>query len=112
MFDIIMKQFNIEGRATRKEFWVWTFVSCLVVAIVTIIDMELTKKGILAELPETLRMMLILPNCSVAVRRLHDIDRSGWWLLMGFTVIGMVVLLAFAALKGNDSKNRFGDART
>jgi uncharacterized membrane protein YhaH (DUF805 family) len=46
----------------------------------------------------------------VSVRRLHDIDRSGWWLLLGGIPIGNLVLLVFHCLRGTPGPNRFGPA--
>lgn len=51
---------------------------------------------------------LLLPNITVAIRRLHDIDRTGWWLLLSFTIIGIPVLLWWDCVKGTDGPNRYG----
>lgn len=55
----------------------------------------------------------LLPSLAVAVRRLHDIGRSGWWLLFGLIpIIGSFVLLVFAFTKGNERENEYGPAPT
>jgi uncharacterized membrane protein YhaH (DUF805 family) len=52
---------------------------------------------------------LLIPNLAVAARRLHDTDRSGWWLLLGLIpVIGSLVLIFFLVQKGTEGSNRFG----
>ncbi|MCB1730326.1 MAG: DUF805 domain-containing protein [Halieaceae bacterium] len=54
-------------------------------------------------------LALLLPNLAVSVRRLHDTDRSGWWLLLGIIpIIGTLVLLFFMIQRGTDGANRFG----
>jgi uncharacterized membrane protein YhaH (DUF805 family) len=53
-------------------------------------------------------LALILPSLAVGVRRLHDIDRTGWWILIGATVIGTLVLIYWACLPGTPGDNRFG----
>jgi uncharacterized membrane protein YhaH (DUF805 family) len=53
-------------------------------------------------------LALILPSLAVAVRRLHDIDRTGWWLLIAATAIGTLVLIYWACLPGTSGRNRFG----
>ena len=53
-------------------------------------------------------LALILPGVAVSVRRLHDIDRTGWWILLGFTVIGALVLIYWACQRGTPGPNRFG----
>jgi uncharacterized membrane protein YhaH (DUF805 family) len=50
----------------------------------------------------------LLPTLAVSARRLHDIDRSGWWTLLIFTVIGYIVLIYWACLRGTVGANRFG----
>ena len=54
-------------------------------------------------------LALLLPNLAVAARRLHDTDRSGWWLLLSLIpIIGTLVLLYFLVLRGTEGSNRFG----
>ena len=53
-------------------------------------------------------LSLILPSLAVSVRRLHDIDRTGWWVLIAVTAIGMLVLIYWACLPGTSDRNRFG----
>ena len=56
-------------------------------------------------------LALLLPYIAVGVRRLHDIDRTGWWLLIGFIpFIGVLVLLYWFVQRGTDGSNRFGAA--
>ena len=54
-------------------------------------------------------LVALLPSLAVGARRLHDIDRSGWWLLIGFIpLIGLIVLIVFFATRGQAGANRFG----
>jgi uncharacterized membrane protein YhaH (DUF805 family) len=54
-------------------------------------------------------LAIIIPSIAVSVRRLHDIDRTGWWVLISLVpVIGTIVLLVFAVLDGTPGENRFG----
>jgi uncharacterized membrane protein YhaH (DUF805 family) len=53
-------------------------------------------------------LALLLPSIAVAIRRLHDLDRTGWWLLLAFTGIGAIVLLVWDCMKGTTGSNRFG----
>ena len=53
---------------------------------------------------------ILIPNTAVAIRRLHDIDKSGWWLLLIFIpLIGLIVLIFWFASKSDEGINRFGD---
>ena len=51
---------------------------------------------------------LLLPSISVLVRRLHDADKSGWWVLLGFVPLGGLILLVFCCMDGTKGENRFG----
>ena len=53
-------------------------------------------------------LLTFIPSIAVATRRLHDVNRSGWWLLLSFTVIGLIPLFIWAVSKGTEGKNRFG----
>ncbi len=53
-------------------------------------------------------LALFLPNLSVQIRRLHDVNRSGWWVLIGLTGIGVIPLIIWACMKGTSGTNSFG----
>ena len=53
-------------------------------------------------------LALFLPGIAVSIRRLHDLDRTGWWLLLILTIIGGIVLLAWFCMRGTVGPNRFG----
>ena len=100
------KYVDFSGRASRSEYW-WFYLFYIIVAVIAgLIDglLETQFVGLIVVLA------MLLPILAVGVRRLHDIDRSGWWLLIGFVpVIGGIVLLVFACLPSKDP-NRFGPA--
>jgi uncharacterized membrane protein YhaH (DUF805 family) len=95
---------NFNGRAVRSEYWFWTLFAIIVSAITAAIDAAI---GI-ALTNSIAGLALFLPGLAVAVRRLHDLDRTGWWLLLIFTGIGIFVLLYWDCVKGTDGPNRFG----
>ena len=96
-----VKYVDFTGRASRSELWyfvLFVFISevCLFIAFHPL--------GI------AFIIACILPRIAVAVRRLHDIDRSGWWLLIGLIpLVGWIVLLIWYCSKGDEHANRFGD---
>lgn len=93
---------SFSGRAARSEYWWFALFSFLVSAAMTIID----GSGMLASLWS---LLVLLPTLAVGARRLHDIDRSGWWLLIGLIpLIGIIVLIWFFVTRGTDGPNRFG----
>ncbi|MCZ6482632.1 MAG: DUF805 domain-containing protein [Alphaproteobacteria bacterium] len=94
-------------RSSRSEYWWFMLFYFLVGLVVTIIQftMEMTS-GIIDLL---VFLVCIVPTISVSARRLHDIGRSGWWLLIGLIpLIGALILIFWAVKPGEDGDNRFG----
>ena len=56
-----------------------------------------------------LQIFIIIASTSLCIRRLHDVDRSGWWYLIIFTIIGVIPLLVWFCSKGTEGNNRFGE---
>jgi uncharacterized membrane protein YhaH (DUF805 family) len=103
---------NFSGRATRSEFWWWMLAYLLLMMPLSIADEVLNpgaQFGKMSWVVAILALALWLPNLAVAVRRLHDIDRSGWWILLGFTVIGLPVLIYWYCCPGTHSNSRLGN---
>jgi uncharacterized membrane protein YhaH (DUF805 family) len=102
---------GFEGRAARPEYWWWVLFIIVVAVVLQIIGSILfgadsSAAGALAGL---FYLVTLLPSLAVSVRRLHDTDRSGWWLLIGFIpLIGGLILLFFMVQAGTPGPNRFG----
>jgi uncharacterized membrane protein YhaH (DUF805 family) len=101
---------NFSGRAARSEYWYWTLFIFLLWIVAWLIDMTVFGFNTTGVNPMTVIAMLatLLPSLAVSVRRLHDIDREGWWVLLVLTGIGYVVLLAWGFMRGTVGANRFG----
>ena len=96
---------NFSSRSRRSEYWYWTLFAFMGSLILSIVDAATT--GFL--LATVFGLATFLPGLAVSIRRLHDIDRSGWWLLIALVpVIGWVVLLIWAVTDGTWGENRFG----
>lgn len=122
-FAVLQQYANFTGRAGRKEYWRFSLVQigiafALAMWLVAVFSNELDDNfrwrdlGA-AGLPFYVMMLYALatfiPTCAVTVRRLHDADYSGWWLLVGFVpYAGEAVLFALLCLKGTAGDNRFG----
>jgi uncharacterized membrane protein YhaH (DUF805 family) len=110
------------GRASRSEFWFFWLFTLLVLIVASIIDSALGTSFTMTNPATGLDqsagygyiylisgLALLLPSLAVAVRRLHDTDRSGWWLLIGLIpLIGAIVLIVWYATKGTSGDNRYG----
>jgi uncharacterized membrane protein YhaH (DUF805 family) len=103
--------FNFSGRAIRSEYWYWTLFVTIVSVVIGGIDQMLnpgSQLGLFSAVDAIISLALFIPGLSVSVRRLHDIDRTGWWLLLAFTIIGIFVLIYWACVPGTTGSNRFG----
>ncbi|WGH79516.1 DUF805 domain-containing protein [Jannaschia ovalis] len=99
------------GRAPRSEFWwfqLFYFMAGFVAGALDAVVFGLGPESAAVFAP-LLSLGLLLPSLAVLARRLHDIDRTAWWILLFFVpVVGAVVILIFAVLRGTEGPNRFG----
>ncbi|CUH59687.1 DUF805 domain-containing protein [Thalassobacter stenotrophicus] len=96
----LTKYADFQGRARRSEYW-WFFLFNIGIGLVT----ALISDG----LNVLWSLAMLLPSLAVGVRRLHDRDMRGWWILLVLVpFIGGLALLIILALKGTDGPNRFG----
>jgi uncharacterized membrane protein YhaH (DUF805 family) len=109
--SVLSNYANFQGRSGRAEYW-WWVLAVLIISIATqAVDALVMPAGQFGGGPVSaiVGLALIVPNLSVAVRRLHDTGRTGWWiLLLLIPVIGLVVLIFFYLQPGEDGPNRFG----
>ena len=100
------------GRARRKEYWFFFLFNMLFTAIAVIVDMMIgTYNDDLAVglLQGVYGLAVLIPSIAVTVRRLHDTDKSGWWILISLVpLIGGIWLLVLLVFDGNSNENRFG----
>jgi len=101
---------NFTDRACRSEYWYWVLFYFVGEAVCALVDYLLFgHPGVLYSIFE---LGLFLPTLAVAVRRLHDTDRGGWWILLGLIpLVGWIILLVWYCSKGTDGPNRFGQDR-
>ncbi len=100
------------GRSRRREYWFFALFSTVIALVLALIDGALgtfdSSLG-LGLLSGIYGVAILLPSIAVSVRRLHDIDRTGWWVLISLVpIIGAVVLLVFAVLDSTPGSNRYG----
>jgi uncharacterized membrane protein YhaH (DUF805 family) len=114
--SVLSQYATFSGRAGRAEFWWWVLAAFLGSLVIGALDNALFPP-LVAEvdafgggpLSAIYGLALLLPNLAVNVRRLHDGDRSGWWLLIVLVpIIGFLVLLWFFVRRGTPGPNRFG----
>lgn len=107
---------KLTGRATRSEYWWWVLFQFLVVIVPAILGMNESangQPGLWTMLQLLISLALLLPSLAVTIRRLHDTNRSGWWLLIGLIpLVGGIALLVFYCLKGTEGPNKYGGGPT
>ena len=108
----LSKYVDFSGRARRSEYWYFALFSFLVGIVTNILDAVVgtdydgaTSGGLINTV---VSLALFLPSLAVGVRRLHDIDKSGWWILIGIIpIIGWILIIVWFC---TDSKadNKYG----
>ena len=127
---------EFSGRSRRKEYWMFTLFLIVASVVLLLIELALgiseTFGAAGGPLSLIFSLATLIPSISVSVRRLHDIDRTGWWLLLPLAplflaavgaaaqltwlvavaglaaLVGLIVLLVFAVTDGTRGANRFG----
>jgi uncharacterized membrane protein YhaH (DUF805 family) len=105
------KYATFSGRASRSEFWLFQLFTFLGSVTTLIIDVMILGFSINdASSPTNLIFLLIvmIPSVAVGCRRLHDLNKSGWWQLLYLTIIGIILLIIWWATQGENKKNKFG----
>ncbi|MCB1651695.1 MAG: DUF805 domain-containing protein [Alphaproteobacteria bacterium] len=111
--SVFKNSFNFKDRAMRSEYWYFMLFSMGAGFVAGLFDA--------ASFPEMLAeygtgpvgiiegLALLVPSISVTIRRLHDVNKSGWWQLIALTIIGIIPLFYWMIKKGDAGENRFGE---
>jgi uncharacterized membrane protein YhaH (DUF805 family) len=109
---VLQKYVQFSGRARRQEFWMFVLFNFIITVVLSILDSILGLKmgsggsGLLSGL---YGLAVLLPSLAVSVRRLHDTNRSGWWILLGLVpIVGIIVLIVWYVQDSDPGDNRFG----
>ena len=104
--EVLKKYAVFSGRARRKEYWMFVLFYIIFGIILGIIEGIIGISGILTGL---YCLALLIPSIAVSVRRLHDIGRTGWWVLICLVpIVGSIVLLIFILLDSQPGDNQYG----
>ena len=121
MFQPLRKYADFQGRARRSEFWLFWLFTFVVGFVLQMIGgmmggaADPSNPAAMYSSPAGIVLLLfylaiLIPSIAVAIRRLHDTNRSGWWLLIALIpFIGALVLLVFYVLPGTVGPNKFGE---
>lgn len=95
------KYFDFTGRAPRSEYWWFYLFTVLLSWLSALVDSE----GIIIII---LTLIFLFPSLAAGARRLHDINKSGWWQLLMLTIIGIIPLIIWWASVGKKEPNKYG----
>ena len=108
---------NFKGRAPRSEFWffyLFTMIAGFVFSFIAGFGAGYGSETIAtlgAGLYGIFTLAVLLPSLAVNVRRLHDVNRSGWWLFINLTIIGVFVMLYWLCKAGDNNENNYGSPK-
>ncbi len=109
------KYTTFQGRALRSEYWYFVLFCFITGTILGVLDRALFGDPVMigsftdtSPIGTVFWLATILPSLAVGARRLHDVNRSGWWLLLYLTVIGMLLILYWTVKAGNQEENDYG----
>jgi uncharacterized membrane protein YhaH (DUF805 family) len=116
----LKRYFDFEGRSRRTEYWMYTLMTVLLYLLcIALIVIGAVGSGDSGEMNPTamagvglmglLILGLLIPTIAVQVRRFHDQDKSGWWVLINLIPsIGGIIVLVFMCLEGTRGPNQYG----
>ena len=105
---------DFTGRSTRAEYWWWVLFLVLADGLLTIVDMRIGTYNIQSDLGllgGLFGLSTLIPSIALGARRLHDINKSGWWQLMWFgffLLVPIIVLIVWAIRQGDNGTNTYG----
>jgi uncharacterized membrane protein YhaH (DUF805 family) len=106
-YPTVLRRYAVfDGRADRPEFWWFQLDNLIVLAVIWAF---LLVTGASRAIVDIYWLAVFLPSLGVQIRRLHDTDRSGWWVLFGLIpIVGVIFMIVWLASEGSPGPNRFG----
>ena len=111
----LYKYIEFTGRASRSEYWYFFLFIAILGNCAAVLDAAIAGQSFLSydeffgPASSIYYLLTTLPSISLSVRRLHDVGRSGWWLLIIFTVVGIFLLFFWCFKKGDEGSNHYGN---
>jgi uncharacterized membrane protein YhaH (DUF805 family) len=107
--DVIKKYAVFSGRAARPEYWWFFLINLIITIVIDIVFSAIAGRGAGQDVQGLYSLAVLLPSLGVGIRRLHDTNRTGWWLLIGIIpIIGWIVLIVFLATASDPGPNNYG----
>ncbi|QDT92608.1 DUF805 domain-containing protein [Gimesia algae] len=109
---VLKKYADFEGRARRKEYWMFFLFNIIISFVIGILGAIIGETGglITVSLSGLYSLFIFIPSIAVTVRRLHDTNRTGWWILIGLIpFFGAIILFIFMILDSDPNANAYGE---
>lgn len=110
-YSICLSKFaDFSGRARRREYWTFVLVNCLIAMLLLILGLAFGEDSPASNIMVTIfYLIMLVPNLSVSVRRLHDIGKSGWYMFLSLIpLIGGLILLIWSLMDSEPGENQYG----
>ncbi|MEO8650438.1 MAG: DUF805 domain-containing protein [Acidobacteriota bacterium] len=111
-FEVLKKYAVFSGRARRKEYWLYVLFNTIFAIVAAVLDnvLGLAFRDVgYGPIYALYGLLTLIPSLAVGVRRLHDIGKSGWYLLLALIpCVGAIILLVFAITDGDMGENEYG----
>jgi len=104
--EVLKKYTVFTGRAHRQEYAMFFIFNMIITIVIGLLEGLIGTFGVIGAIYS---LAILLPSIAVSIRRLHDTNRSGWWILIGLIpLLGTIVLLVFMALDSQPDENQYG----
>ncbi|HWS24189.1 MAG TPA: DUF805 domain-containing protein [Anaerolineales bacterium] len=102
--------FNFDGRLGRRDFWMFVLINFVISLLITLVFSSILRLGwVASSLSGIYSLAILIPGLGVSIRRLHDVGKSGMWILIGLIpLIGLLVLLYFYLQDSQPGDNQYG----
>ena len=102
---------NFKGRASRSEYWRFYGITIVIAGIFNVLSalvMDTALASVVGLISIVYNLAILLPSIGLAARRLHDIGKSGWMLLISLIPFGIIYIIYLLAQKGDEGDNQYG----
>lgn len=110
--NVIKKHYaDFQGRASRSEYWYFTLFNILIgIAVSVVVGILGNIIGSAASLLSAVYSLgLLVPGVCLAIRRMHDTGKSGWWLLLGLVpIVGFIIVIVLLVMDSEADRNQYG----
>ena len=104
--DVLKKYAVFNGRSRRKEYWMFFLINIVIAIVLGFIEGIMGSPGVISSLYS---LAVLLPEIGVSIRRLHDTNRSGWWLFISLVpIIGAIILIVYMVQDSQPGENQYG----